>query len=183
MDDIQSFFSQKICCFLGTISSQDHQTVQTKFIISLLHSLYLVKASLVRYPHKFKRLAGSSQNSAASGKDSGKVLCGQHSIVSIDQTFVSVIKAVHFQFIQIGAESLNNTTHGCVQSLAVSAACKQTDSFHFFHIPSFNIVSAQRIKGFFIRSAMLIILYFYRWLNLNFLYFLMLTTALKTAIL
>ena len=65
MDNVQSFFSQKVCCLLCTISAKDHKAVQAEFIISLLHCFNLVQAILIRDTHQFEWLSGCSEDCAA----------------------------------------------------------------------------------------------------------------------
>ena len=76
MDNVQSFFSQKVCCLLCTISAKDHKAVQAEFIISLLHCFNLVQAILIRDTHQFEWLSGCSEDCAALCKDSGKIFGG-----------------------------------------------------------------------------------------------------------
>ena len=51
MNDVQAFLSQKIGCFLGSVSSQDYQTVQAELIVSLLHGFHLVQSLFIRHTH------------------------------------------------------------------------------------------------------------------------------------
>ena len=51
MNDIQSFFSQQVRCFLCAVSAQNNQAVQTQLVICLFHGLYLVQTFFVRHTH------------------------------------------------------------------------------------------------------------------------------------
>ena len=70
MEDVQTFFPQKVRRLLGSVSAQDHQAVQTQLVVGLLHGLHLVQPLLVRHPHHLERLTGASQNRAALCQDS-----------------------------------------------------------------------------------------------------------------
>ena len=95
MDDVQTFFSQKVGCFLCTISAKDNQAVKAEFVIGLLHCLNLVQAVLIRNTHQFKRLSGSSKNCSALGKDSGEIFGCKHTVFPIDKPFVSIVKSIN----------------------------------------------------------------------------------------
>ena len=58
MNDIQSFLTKQVCCFLCTVATENHQTVQTQLVVILLHGLYLVQSVLIRYTHQLKWLSG-----------------------------------------------------------------------------------------------------------------------------
>ena len=75
MDDIQSFFTQQVCCLLCSISPKDHQTVQAQFVIILFHGFYFIQSVLVRCTHQLERLSGGSQDRSALCQDSGKIFC------------------------------------------------------------------------------------------------------------
>ena len=140
MDNVQSFFSQKVCCLLCTISAKDHKAVQAEFIISLLHCFNLVQAILIRDTHQFEWLSGCSEDCAALCKDSGKIFGCEHTVFTIDQSFISIIKSINFQFIQIVTQSLYYSSHGSVKSLTVTATGKHTYSFNHDSILHFCVL-------------------------------------------
>ena len=94
MDDVQPFFAEKVCSLLCTIATKDHEAVQTQFVIRLLHGFYLIETFFVRYTHQFKRLTGCTEDRTATGQNTGKIFCCQHSIISVDQTLVSVHESI-----------------------------------------------------------------------------------------
>ena len=55
---------------LGSVAAQDHQAVQTQFVVILLHGLYLVQSVFIRYAHIFKRLTRASKDRTSAGQDS-----------------------------------------------------------------------------------------------------------------
>ena len=73
MDDIQSFFSQKVGCLLCAVAAQDDQAVQTQLVIGLLHGLNFVKTFFIRNTHELEGLPGSTQDRAALCQDTGKI--------------------------------------------------------------------------------------------------------------
>ena len=102
MNDVQTFLTKQVCCFLCTVTAKDYQTVKVQFVVSVFHRLYLVQSVCIRHTHIFERLAGCSKNRTALCQNSGKIFGCQQTIISIDQSFVSIIKTVNLQFIQIG---------------------------------------------------------------------------------
>ena len=64
---IAAFLTEKIGCFMRTVSSQDHQTVKLPFFIIVQHSFYLIKTILIRLSHLLEGLSG--------GSDNGSTLC------------------------------------------------------------------------------------------------------------
>ena len=97
MNDIQTFFSQKIGCLLRSVSTKNNQTVQTQFVIGLLHGFNLIQSFFIRHAHQFERLTGCTKYRTTAGQNSGKIFCCEHMIFSIDQSFISVIKSINFQ--------------------------------------------------------------------------------------
>ena len=63
--DMQSFLPQKIRCFMGSISSKNHQAFQLELPVMLLHGFHLIQTIFIRYPHQLKRLTGGAQNRTA----------------------------------------------------------------------------------------------------------------------
>ena len=124
MNNIQTFFSQKISGFLCAVSAQNNQTIQTQLMIILLHGFYFVQTFFIRCPHQLERLTGRSQNRTASRKNTGKIFGSQHTVISVNQTFISIHKTINFQFVQIVGQTFYNSAHGSIQSLTVTAACQ-----------------------------------------------------------
>ena len=130
MDDIQAFLTEKIGCFLCSVSTENHKTVKAEFIVSLLHCLNLIQSLLIRNPHQFERLSGCSENGSALSQDSGKILGCEHTVFPVDQSLISIIKAINLKILNAVAQSLYNASHGRVQCLTVTTACQQADSFN-----------------------------------------------------
>ena len=84
---------------MGSISSQYYQAVQVQLVISMLHRFDLIDSIRSRYAHQFKRLSGSSKNCSALGKDSGEIFGCEHTVFTIDQSFISIIKSINFKVI------------------------------------------------------------------------------------
>ena len=99
MDDVQPFFTEKVCSLLCTISTKDHEAVQTQFVIRLLHGFHLIETFFVRYTHQFKRLTGCTEDRASTGQDTGKIPRTQHPVFAIDQSFISIIKTINLKVI------------------------------------------------------------------------------------
>ena len=128
MDDVQSLFTQQICCFLCSVSPEDHQAVQTQFVVILLHGLYLVQSVFIRCTHQLERLSGCSKDRSALCQDSRKIFCRKHTVIAVDQTFVSIIKSINFEFLNICTETFDYSSHCCIECLTVTAACQHTNS-------------------------------------------------------
>ena len=70
VDNVQSFFSQKIGCFLRSVTAEDYETVEAEFIISLLHCFHFIQSVLIRNTHQLERLSGSSEDCSPLCQDS-----------------------------------------------------------------------------------------------------------------
>ena len=111
MDDVQSLFTKKIGCLLCAVSSKDYKAVQTELVIILFHCFHLIQSVFIRNAHKLKRLTGRAEDRASFCQNTGKIFGCKHTVIAVDQTFVSVHEAVHFQFVKAVAEALYNTSH------------------------------------------------------------------------
>ena len=132
MNDVQAFFTEKICCLLGSVSAENHQAVEAELVIVLLHGFHLVEAILIRLSHQFERLTGCTENCTAAGKNTGKIVIRQHPVIAVDEALVSIHKTIDFQLIQIIRQALNYAPHSSIQSLTVASACQHTNSHHTF---------------------------------------------------
>ena len=114
MNNIQPLLTKKIGCLLRTITSQDNQTIKAKLIIRLLHSLNFIQSIFIRNTHHLEWLSGSTQNSTSLSQYAGKIFRCKHTVLSIDQSLISIIKSINFQFIHTIGQSLNNASHSCI---------------------------------------------------------------------
>ena len=56
MDNIQSFLSQEVCCFLGSVSAKNDKAVQKELVPGMLHCIHFVQTVCIRGTHQLKRL-------------------------------------------------------------------------------------------------------------------------------
>ena len=122
MNDVQSLLAEQVGCLLGAVAAQDHEAVQAKLVIILLHRLDLVKPVRIRLAHELERLAGGPDDRAAAGQDAREVVGGEQPVMAVNETLVTLFKPVHFKFAAVVGETLHNAAHRGVQGLAVAAA-------------------------------------------------------------
>ena len=137
MDDIQPFLPQQIRSLLRTISAEDYKTVQTELVIILLHCLYFIEAFFIRLTHQLERLPGRSEDRTALRQNTGKITGGQKPVITIDQTFVAIHKAVYLQLREVCGKTLYHAAHRRIERLTVSAARQKSYSLHSSSHPSF----------------------------------------------
>ena len=51
------------------------------------------------------------------------ILGGKHTVFAVDQSLISIIKAINFQVINTVGKPFYNASHGGIQSLTVTATC------------------------------------------------------------
>ena len=127
---IKALCTQEVRGFMGAVSSQDHQAVELKLIIILLHGLHFIHAVLIRILDRLKRSSRTSKYRSALGKDSGKITRCQHAEIAVDKSLIPLQETVDLNIRITGDQSLHHASHGCVQSLTVTAACQHSDSQH-----------------------------------------------------
>ena len=133
-NNIQTFFAEQIRCLLSPIAAKNHKAVKLQIAISCLHRLNLVKAILTGHPHQLKGLSGRTQNRSTLCQDTGKIIRLHQNIVIIHQTSVALFKTKDLCIRIRVVQCLRNTTHRCIQSLTVAAACQHTYSHHSRHL-------------------------------------------------
>ncbi len=124
VDNVETLLTQQICCFLRSVTAEDHETVQIQLVIILLHCLHLVQTVFVRNTHLLERLAGRSDDRSALCQNTGKICRCQQLIIAVDQSFVTIQKTIDLQLVRIFTESFYDSAHCRVQCLAVTAACQ-----------------------------------------------------------
>ena len=130
-DDVQAFLTEQVGGLLAAVAAQHHQAVQPQAAVSIFHGLYLVQAVFVGLAHILEGLTAGTQDGAAHGEDAGEVHGGELLVILVDQALVAVDETDQLHAISVNVvKALGHAPQCGVQRLAVSAAGKQSDSFH-----------------------------------------------------
>ena len=135
MNDIEAFFTKKVCGFLGSVSAEDNQAVEAEFVVSLLHGFHFVEAFFIRHTHQLERLTGCSDDRSALGKDTREIFGCQKAVFAIDQAFIAILKTVDLHLVESIGKSFDYASHGSVECLTVAAAGQESDSFYHLYPP------------------------------------------------
>ena len=130
-NDVQTFLAQQVRGLCRAVTAENNQTVQLHVVVGLNHLCDLINAVFVLVAHIFKRLARSAENGAANRQNAGKVARRHEAVFSLNESLVSILKAVDFYFLAVFLiQRFCNAAQGRVQSLTIAAACQHTNSFH-----------------------------------------------------
>ena len=128
--NVQAFLTQQVRCLMCAVAAENYQAVQLQLIIGLFHRRHFVDTVCAGLTDQLVRSTAAAKDCAALCQNTRKIVIRHQTELSVDQSLITVLKAIDFNVFRAVIKHLCHASHRCIQCLTVAAAGQHTYSLH-----------------------------------------------------